>query len=128
MTVFGAGLYFPVVRLLAVSVRPFTPDRPTYNTVARIPYYAAGLFSCAAGALDPLGLKLLFVSTIPAAFGGSSGLMWADNMLPREPAERKLHTGGPLRCASLAMQQEHATVTTVFETFLNFPACLAPVA
>ena len=90
MTVFGAGLYFLVVRLLAVSVRPFTPDRPTYNTVGRLPYYAAGLFSCAAGALDPLGLKLLFVSTIPAAFGGSSGLMWADNMLPREPAERKL--------------------------------------
>ncbi|MDQ2950147.1 MAG: hypothetical protein M3Y27_30125 [Acidobacteriota bacterium] len=90
MTVFGAGLYFLVVRLLAVSVRPFAPDRPTYNTVGRIPYYAAGLFSCAAGALDPLGLKLLFISTIPAAFGGSSGLMWADNLLPREPAELKL--------------------------------------
>lgn len=90
MTVFGAGLYFLVVWLLAVSVRPFAPDRPTYNTVGRIPYYAAGLFSCAAGALDPLGIKLLFISTIPAAFGGSSGLMWADNLLPREPAERTL--------------------------------------
>lgn len=87
---FGAGLYFLVVWLLAVSVCPFAPDRPTYNTVGRIPYYAAGLFSCAAGALDPLGIKLLFVSTIPAAFGGSSGLMWADNLLPREPAKWKL--------------------------------------
>jgi hypothetical protein len=90
MTIFGAGLYVLVVRLLAVSVRPFAPDRPNYNTVGRIPYYAACLFSCVAGAFDPLGLKLLFVSTIPAAFGGSSGLMWADSLLPRALPERTL--------------------------------------
>src|ERR1700678_3490578 len=72
MTAFGAALYVLVVRLLAVTIRPFVPERRAYNTVGRLPYYAAGLFSCAAGAMDPLGLKLLFVSTIPAAFGGSS--------------------------------------------------------
>jgi hypothetical protein len=90
MSLFGAGLYVLVVRLLAVSIRPFVPNRPIYNTVGRLPYYAACLFSCAAGALDPLGIKLLFVSTMPAAFGGSSGLMWADNLMPRET------TGTPL--------------------------------
>jgi hypothetical protein len=82
MTVFGAGLYVLVVRLLAVSIRPFVPNRLGYNVVGRLPYLAAGLFSCAAGALDPLGLKLLLVSTIPAAFGGSSGLLWADALMP----------------------------------------------
>ena len=51
MTMFGAVLYFAVVRLLAISIRPFAPDRAAYNTVGRIPYYAACLFSCAAGAL-----------------------------------------------------------------------------
>jgi hypothetical protein len=90
MTVFGAGLYVWVVRLLAVSVRPFVPDRPVYNVVGRYPYYAACLFSCAAGALDPLGLKLFFISTVPAAFGGSSGLMWADSLMPKERAAREL--------------------------------------
>ena len=35
------------------------------------------------GLLDPMGLPLLLISTIPAAFGGSSGLLWADNLLPR---------------------------------------------
>jgi hypothetical protein len=94
MAVFGAGLYLLIVRLLAVSVRPFVSDRRAYNTVGRLPYYAACLFSCAAGALDPLGLKLLFTSTIPAAFGGSSGLMWADSLLPSAPAERKLIVSG----------------------------------
>jgi hypothetical protein len=90
MTVFGAGLYFLMVRLLAVSVRPFVPDRATYNVVGRLPYYAAGIFSCVAGALDPLGLKLLFVSTIPAAFGGSSGLMWANELMPRTAPQQPL--------------------------------------
>jgi len=27
-------------------------------------------------------MELLWVSTIPAAFGGSSGLMWADSLVP----------------------------------------------
>jgi hypothetical protein len=90
MAALGAGLYFVVVRQLAISVRPFVPDRPTYNTVGRLPYYVACLFSCAAGALDPLGLKLFFISTIPAAFGGSSGLMWADSLMPRAVEGGKL--------------------------------------
>ena len=83
MTIVGCALYVLVVRLLAVNLSPFISERRTYNTVGRLPYLAACLFSCAAGALDPLGIKLLFLSTIPAAFGGSSGLLWADNLLPR---------------------------------------------
>jgi hypothetical protein len=90
MTVFGAALYVLVVWLLAVSVGPFVPERSTYNIVGRLPYFAACLFSCAAGALDPMGLNLLFVSTIPAAFGGSSGLLWADTLLPHVVAGKQL--------------------------------------
>jgi hypothetical protein len=90
MTALGAGLYVLAVRQLARAVHPYCPSRADYNTVGRLPYYAACLFSCAAGALDPLGLKLFFLSTIPAAFGGSSGLMWADALFPRAPVERKL--------------------------------------
>jgi hypothetical protein len=78
------------VRLLAISIRPFVPDRSAYNSVGRLPYYAACLFSCAAGVFDPLGIKLLFVSTIPAAFGGSSGLLWADSLMPRTVPEQNL--------------------------------------
>ena len=89
MTLIGAAAYVGVVRLLAVTIRPFAPEKNTYNTVGRIPYYAAGIFSCIAGAFDPLGIKLLLISTMPAAFGGSSGLLWADNLMPKlagEPA------------------------------------------
>jgi hypothetical protein len=90
MTLFGALLYLLVVRLLAISVRPFVVERSTYNTVGRLPYYAASLFSCIAGAFDPLGLRLFLVSTVPAAFGGSSGLMWADSIMPRTPPLQSL--------------------------------------
>jgi hypothetical protein len=88
MSVFGAGLYVMVAWRIGVMVRSFVPDRPTYNVVGRLPYLAACLFSCAAGVLDPLGFKLLLVSTVPAAFGGSSGLLWADALMPKaRPAE-----------------------------------------
>ncbi len=90
MSVFGVILYVAVVRLLAIELSPFCPDRRTYNVVGRLPYIAAGLFSCSAGIFDPLGLKLLLLSTIPAAFGGSSGLLWADNFLPRPPSQIRL--------------------------------------
>ena len=86
MTLGGAVLYVAVVRWLALTVKPFVPDRSMYNTVGRLPYCAAGLFSCAAGVFDPLGVRLLLVSTIPAAFGGSSGLLWADSLMPPGPA------------------------------------------
>lgn len=82
MTVFGATLYVLVVRLLATLVRPFVPDPQAYDTVGKLPYFVAGIFSCVAGSLDPLGWRLLVLSTIPAAFGGSSGLLWADSLMP----------------------------------------------
>ncbi|HLH05128.1 MAG TPA: hypothetical protein VKX25_20335 [Bryobacteraceae bacterium] len=90
MSIIGGGLYFLTVRLLAIAVRPFCPTRSAYNVVGRLPYLAACLFSCAAGALDPLGLKLFFLSTVPAAFGGHSGLLWADSLMPKQCKEQPL--------------------------------------
>jgi hypothetical protein len=87
MALIGAAATLLFVRLLAVAIQPFAPNGNGFNTVSRLPYYAAGIFSCLAGALDPLGLKLLLISTIPAAFGGSSGLLWADSFIPKTSAD-----------------------------------------
>lgn len=88
MAIFGAGFYYLCVKLIALGFRPFIASRSEYNTVGRLPYLAACIFYCIAGAFDPLGIKLLFLSTIPAAFGGLSGLLWADALLPKSaPAE-----------------------------------------
>jgi hypothetical protein len=87
MATFGFALYWFFAWRIAIGIRPFVPS---YNVVGRLPYLAAGLFSCLAGAFDPLGLKLMLISTIPAAFGGSSGMLWLDNLMPRRPVERQL--------------------------------------
>jgi hypothetical protein len=90
MSIFGIAFYAFVALLLAVAIRPFCPQRSTYNTVGRLPYLAACFFSCVAGAFDPLGLKLFLVSTVPAAFGGSSGMLWLDSMMPRQQPPQPL--------------------------------------
>jgi hypothetical protein len=71
-------------------VRPFCFERGNYNIVGRLPYLASCAFSCLAGAFDPMGVKLLLISSIPAAFGGSSGLLWLDNLIPRGKVENPL--------------------------------------
>ena len=90
MSIFGAVSYFLLVWLLARSVHPFVPDRRTYNTIGRLPYLVGCLVNCAAGAFDPQGLNVFLFSTIPASFGGPSGLLWADNLIPRRPATQNL--------------------------------------
>jgi hypothetical protein len=90
MTIFGVAFYMLVARLLAVEIRPFVARRSMYNVVGRLPYVAACLFSCAAGAFDPLGMKLFLVSTVPAAFGGSSGMLWLDSLMPRKQPHQPL--------------------------------------
>jgi hypothetical protein len=90
MAATGAMLYVVFLRMLVVELHAFAPDRGAYNTVGRLPYYAACLFMCAAGALDPMGIKVFFLSTVPAFFGGLSGLMWGDVFLPRKPQDDTL--------------------------------------
>lgn len=85
MTATGALGYVVFLRMIVAELRPFCPERRIYNTVARLPYLAACGFMCIAGAFDPMGLKLFFLSTVPAAFGGLSGLLWGDVFLARVP-------------------------------------------
>ncbi len=90
MSIFGLVFYIASARLIAHGIRPFMANEAEYNTVARLPYYAACIFYCIAGAFDPLGFKLLLLSTIPAAFGGLSAFLWADKYVPRQAPENPL--------------------------------------
>lgn len=90
MAICGALLYVSLLRLIAMEIHPFLTKRRDYNTLARLAYCAACATDCLAGAFDPLGVKLLLISTIPAVFGGFSGLLWADVFLPKFTAEQPL--------------------------------------
>jgi hypothetical protein len=90
MAIFGGVTYLLSVRWIARGVGPFLASRAEYNRVGKLGYLAACCFYCVAGAFDPLGVKLLFLSTVPAAFGGASGLVWADSYLPVAVPEEPL--------------------------------------
>jgi hypothetical protein len=51
------------------------------------PYLAAGILSCSAGALNPVGPVSILISAAAASFGGHSGLAWMPSLLrgPRIP-------------------------------------------
>jgi hypothetical protein len=53
-----------------------------------VPYLAAGILACAAGALNPVGPVLILISAAAASFGGHSGLAWMASLLygPRVPS------------------------------------------
>ena len=86
----GVLLYYISVRAIAATVAPFAPDNAAYNVTGRLPYWAGGIFQCIAGLLDPLGWKLLLISTAAAAFGGNSGLLWANGFLPQSTSQKVL--------------------------------------
>lgn len=90
MSVFGLAFYIASVRLIARGARPFMATDSEYNAVSRLPYFAACIFYSIAGAFDPLGIQLLFLSTIPAAFGGLSGFLWGDKYVPKTVPEKPL--------------------------------------
>lgn len=126
------------MRVLATTVRPFCPERADYNTAGRLPCYAACLFSCAAGTLDPLGIKLFFISTVPAAFGGSSGLMRADSFLPKGPGthpgrgaatsmvDRRRSAGRCIHCDSRARHRVRTLEFLVKQAFSPAPLTFRP--
>jgi hypothetical protein len=93
MAVFGMVLYVLFAWMLARAVWSFCPARSSYNVVGRLPYLAACCFNCLAGAFDPMGVRLLLISTVPAVFGGSSGMLWLDSFLPRPFTEKPLVIG-----------------------------------
>jgi hypothetical protein len=53
-------------------------------------YLAGGLLYCVSGLFNPVGPRLLFVSSVAASFGGASGLLWFQewlrgNRIPSSP-------------------------------------------
>jgi hypothetical protein len=92
----GAVTYFILfVPLSLRELRPFL-GRDAKIRVRRarqltlVPYFTAGVLSCAAGALNPVGPLLILISAAAASFGGHSGLAWMSNLLygPRIPSSQ----------------------------------------
>jgi hypothetical protein len=77
----GALLYFYVApRLLWPGLAPFVGGGGDRERRARLltllPYLVGGATALASGALNPLGIRIMLISSVAAAFGGASLLAW----------------------------------------------------
>ncbi|HEY1812211.1 MAG TPA: hypothetical protein VGG74_07620 [Kofleriaceae bacterium] len=86
MAVGGGVIYVIVVGALARAIRDYSPD---VFALWIVPYVAAVATECLAGALDPLGMRLFVISTIPAACGGLSGFIWGSRFVRDLPGPRE---------------------------------------
>jgi hypothetical protein len=83
----GMVTYFLLfVPLCLRELRPFLRQDPGIRVrrarrLTLTPYLTAGILSCVAGALNPVGPLLILVSAAAASFGGKSGLAWMWTLL-----------------------------------------------
>ena len=68
------------------ELRPFLGKDPEIRvrrarSLTLTPYLTAGILSCIAGALNPVGPLLILISAAAASFGGTSGLAWMWTLL-----------------------------------------------
>lgn len=90
----GTVTYFLLfVPLCLRELRPFLGNEAEIRVrrarqLTLVPYLTAGVLSCAAGALNPVGPLLILMSAAAASFGGHSGLAWMWTLLkgPRIPS------------------------------------------
>ena len=91
LTALGVVSYIAFVGLAVHEMLPFLGDNPLkrHQLARRLtitPYLAGGIFSCVAGAFNPVGLILVAISAAAASFGGTSGLAWMHYLIRSKPS------------------------------------------
>jgi hypothetical protein len=88
LVVVGACSYFAAVLVVGIGfVRHVGIPRHQQGRLRKftiLPYLSAILLASVAGLLNPLGIRLLWQSTLPATAGGQSGLLWLQYYIPRQ--------------------------------------------
>ena len=80
------------------------------NLLTFIPYFGAIALSCAGALPNPIGIRLMWQSALPATAGAHSGLLWLRHYIPNaaaperpcNPIERSYTSIGAAAVLSLA--------------------------
>ena len=98
--------YYASMRLLARPLAPFAgdaaapsgaiPDRARMGRITRIPYFAAMVLACLAGALNPNGWMTMLTAGLPAA-AAAFGLTQMDHFVDSVPEKDALEIAAPLQ-------------------------------
>jgi hypothetical protein len=87
LVVVGACSYYAAVLVVGIGVVRYVGiqrhEQGRLRKLTIVPYLTAILLASAAGLLNPLGIKLLWESALPATAGGQSGLLWLQYYIPR---------------------------------------------
>ena len=87
LVVGGASSYFAAALVVGVGlVRHVGVLRSQQRRLLKltiVPYFSAVVLASVAGLLNPLGLRLLWQSALPATAGGQSGLLWLRYYIPK---------------------------------------------
>ena len=99
LIVFGAATYYTSVLVVGVALVRYVGaprnESKRLRKLTLIPYVTAVVLACAAAALNPLGVQLIWQSALAATGGGQSGLLWLQYYIPRETVpERARETLG----------------------------------
>ena len=87
LVVVGASSYFAAAIVVGIGlVRYVGVPRDQQRRLRKltvVPYLTSILLASVAGLLNPLGMRLLWQSALPATAGGQSGLLWLQYYIPR---------------------------------------------
>jgi hypothetical protein len=87
LVVGGIASYYGAVFLVGIGLVRYVGvarnDLRRLRKLTYIPYFSAVLLSCAGGLLNPIGIRLMWQSALPAAAGAHSGLLWLRYYIPK---------------------------------------------
>jgi hypothetical protein len=87
LVVVGASSYFIAAVVVGIGLVQYVgiprDQQRRLRKLTIVPYLCAVVLAIVAGLLNPLGMKLLWQSALPATAGGQSGLLWLQYYIPR---------------------------------------------
>jgi hypothetical protein len=93
LVVVGACSYFAAVLVVGIGFVRYVGiplhQQGRLRKFTIVPYLSAILLASVAGLLNPLGMRLLWESALPATAGGQSGLLWLQYYIPRQTEPKR---------------------------------------
>jgi hypothetical protein len=87
LVIFGMAAYLGAVRLVGSGLVRYAgvaiEDHQRMRRLTVLPYVSAILVSLAAGLMNPIGIQLVWQSSLPATAGANSGLLWLRPYIPK---------------------------------------------
>ena len=91
--VVGASSYFIAAVVVGIGLVRYVGiprhQQRRLRKLTIVPYLTSILLASVAGLLNPLGIKLLWESALPATAGGQSGLLWLQYYIPRHTEPKR---------------------------------------